>query len=605
MTVAFRYTLVWLVGSFVAMLMALNTVSASFVDGHYIPSGNDSFYHARRILDTAAQPSAFYEFDTRIHVPEGSQLTWPWAYDYLMAMAVRAGVAMGLSAEPMTLLAYLPFLALPFSIALLIGIARELRLSAYAALLAVLCMSLLPLTQILHGIGIVDHHFMELIFTLAAVWSGLRWLNAPGSHARAVIAGCVLGLAPGFHNGMFILQLPLLLALAFSWLRDRRTPWNTTISFAVALGLSTLLIALPSEPVRRGEFEFYLLSWYHIYIAACTGVVALLLSKLAYSRRNLLIVAGIAVLAAVPLLGQMALGRDFVSGNLDMLQNIAEVKGMTALLQSRGLRWLFDYYSLLLLLVPFAIAGCAWLIYKRETPPPVVFFCICSLGGLALLLSQFRMHPYGSFALFLPVLAAVDHLATRRPEKYRPVMALATLGIAVSFALPIKDQLFIRQKPANDAYYSLTQSAYALMHVGCAREPGLVLAGSDAGNYVRYHTECSVIANNFLLTPQHAAKIRELHKLMDLTPEEFLQSGYRVRYILFTLTDITETPRIDTRSKLVVGSPKDLIGARPRLPAALLSAPEDSLGPHFKLLVDYNYGGKDGIPLARLYEVVP
>jgi hypothetical protein len=264
-----------------------------------------------------------------------------------------------------------------------------------------------------------------------------------------------------------------------------------------------------------------------------------------------------------------------------------------------------DYYSLLLLLVPFAMAGCAWLIYKRETPPPVVFFCICSLSGLALLLSQFRMHPYGSFALFLPVLAAVDHFATRRPEKYRLVMALATLGIAVSFALPIKDQLFIRQKPANDAYYSLTQSAYALMHDGCLREPGLVLAGSDAGNYVRYHTECSVIANNFLLTPQHAAKIRELHKLMDMTPEEFLHSGYRVRYILFTLTDITETPRIDTRSKLVVGSPRDLIGARPRLVAALLAAPADSIGPHFKLLVDYNYGGKDGIPLARLYEVVP
>jgi len=603
MTVAFRYTLVWLAGSCIAMLMALNTLSASFVDGHYIPSGNDSFYHARRILDTVAQPSAFYEFDTHIHVPEGSQLTWPWAYDYLMAMVVRAGVAMGVSSDASTLLAFLPFLALPIVIALLIGIARELRLSAYAALLAVLCVALSPLTQNLHGIGSLDHHFMEFIFTLAAVWSGLRWLNSPGSHARALVAGCVLGLAPGFHNGMFILQIPLLLALGIGWLRDRRMPWNSTMSFAAALMVAMLVIALPSQPVRQGSFEFYLLSWFHIYIAACTAVAALLLSKLPYSRRNLLIVVAFVVLAAVPLLGQLALGRDFVAGNLDMLQNISEVKGIRALFLSRGLRWLFDYYSLLLLLVPFAMAGCAWLVYKRETPAPVAFFCICSLAGLALLLSQFRMHPYGSFALFLPVIAAVDRYATQRPEKYRLVMALATLAVVISFALPAKDQLFIRQQPGNDAYYALTRPAYALMHEGCARDPGLVLAGSDAGNYVRYHTECSVIANNFLLTPQHAAKIRELNAVLDLTPEEFLKSGYRVRYVLVTLPDITST-RMSAGSR-AVRSPRDLIGARPRLVAALLGAPADSLGPHFRLLADYNYGGPNGIPLARLYELVP
>jgi hypothetical protein len=249
------------------------------------------------------------------------------------------------------------------------------------------------------------------------------------------------------------------------------------------------------------------------------------------------------------------------------------------------------------------MAGCAWLVYKRETPAPVAFFCICSLAGLALLLSQFRMHPYGSFALFLPVIAAVDRYATQRPEKYRLVMALATLAVVISFALPAKDQLFIRQQPGNDAYYALTRPAYALMHEGCARDPGLVLAGSDAGNYVRYHTECSVIANNFLLTPQHAAKIRELNAVLDLTPEEFLKSGYRVRYVLVTLPDITST-RMSAGSR-AVRSPRDLIGARPRLVAALLGAPADSLGPHFRLLADYNYGGPNGIPLARLYELVP
>jgi len=86
-TPAFRLTLIWIVGSMLAFIFAMNYLPASLVDGHYIPVSNDSFYHARRILDTAANPAAFYEFDNRINYPEGSWIVWPWGYDYLMAQA--------------------------------------------------------------------------------------------------------------------------------------------------------------------------------------------------------------------------------------------------------------------------------------------------------------------------------------------------------------------------------------------------------------------------------------------------------------------------------------------------------------------------------------
>jgi hypothetical protein len=57
------------------MLMALNTLCASLVDGHQIPSGSDSFYHARRILDTVGRHSAFYGSTLVSTFPEGSQAT--------------------------------------------------------------------------------------------------------------------------------------------------------------------------------------------------------------------------------------------------------------------------------------------------------------------------------------------------------------------------------------------------------------------------------------------------------------------------------------------------------------------------------------------------
>src|SRR5689334_22609564 len=89
-TPAFQLTLIWIVGCMLAFVAAMNFLPASLVDGHYIPVSNDSFYHARRILDTVAQPDKFYEFDSHITYPYGEWITWPWGYDYGMAQIVRA-----------------------------------------------------------------------------------------------------------------------------------------------------------------------------------------------------------------------------------------------------------------------------------------------------------------------------------------------------------------------------------------------------------------------------------------------------------------------------------------------------------------------------------
>src|SRR5687767_4288559 len=99
-----------LVGLIAAGACALKWPAAHFSD-EYLPFGNDAFYHARRILDTVADPSAFYEFDPKIHAPEGSVLTWPWGYDYAMAMLVKAGELLGIPAPPLLILIWLPVLA--------------------------------------------------------------------------------------------------------------------------------------------------------------------------------------------------------------------------------------------------------------------------------------------------------------------------------------------------------------------------------------------------------------------------------------------------------------------------------------------------------------
>ena len=97
MNKALPYWIIWFVFALLTAAVAMLYSSAAFVDGQYIPAGNDSFYHARRIIDAAVGERGFYEFDTMIHVPEGSWLNWPWGYDYLMSIALR--VAMWLRPE--------------------------------------------------------------------------------------------------------------------------------------------------------------------------------------------------------------------------------------------------------------------------------------------------------------------------------------------------------------------------------------------------------------------------------------------------------------------------------------------------------------------------
>jgi len=113
-----RLLLLWLLIGALGVWVCSFGLSAAHLGSEYVPVGNDSFYHARRILDTARDPSSFYQFDPRIHAPDGSLILWPWGYDYLLGWIVRLGVMSGVSAQPMAILAWIPPVAVMVSVAM-------------------------------------------------------------------------------------------------------------------------------------------------------------------------------------------------------------------------------------------------------------------------------------------------------------------------------------------------------------------------------------------------------------------------------------------------------------------------------------------------------
>jgi hypothetical protein len=601
MTPAFRLTLIWIAGCLLAFVTAMNFLPASLVDGHYIPVGNDSFYHARRILDTVANPSGFYEFDPYIHYPQGSWITWPWGYDYLMAEIVRAAIWLLGPRDPMAVLAYIPVYAITITMALVLAIASVLRLSMTMRALVIMIFGISPLTQTLHGVGMVDHHFAEHICILASILLAVLWLRAPQNRAFAAALGVALGVSVTIHNGLFILQLPLLGALLLMWFKREPIERRGAAWFGAALFASTLAAALPAEALQRGFFEFYLLSWFHVYVAGCTAVVAILLSRWSFSRRNLVWLSAVALILLAPLVAQAILGGTFISGKMEALQGIDEVQSPVKLAFSlEGAERISKLYGLLVWLSPLWLAV-SILQVVREKRVEFRYFWIVATFTILLMAFQLRFFYYGSLALYIVPFWCLDQLRERSPQHSKLVLALSCVVAAIAVVPPMKSILFERPVPSLDPIYSNGRELYPVLARACKQAPGVALGSPDEGHYIRFHTQCSVIANNFRMTEQHAERLRYLEHLYTLKAAQLVAEAPEVRYVMVhVIGPYTRQP--DGTDK---PTPDDVLrGVNYPLNADLLMTPVDQLPPRIRRLHVVTLPNLPH-PIAGLFEILP
>lgn len=588
MSKEFRLVLIWLACGTLAYMLALVWLPAAVLDGHYIPMGYDSFYHARRILDTIANAGAIYQFDPRIHAPEGSWLAWPWGYDWGMAQITRVVLFFTGPRDPMSILDFIPPTWVFVNVALILAVASTLDLSLPLRTLAGLCFAVSPLTQGLHGVGMLDHHYAELTCILLALWLGLRWFKRRDMVSAAMV-GLALGVAPVIHNGLFILQVPVLAALLLQWWRGNGPTKAEIIAFDVTLLATTALILLPSAPFRRGFFDYYLLSWFHLYVAACTAVVAFYLSWWRFNRPRLggLILLGL--LLSLPAAAQLHQGLAFIGGKTFMLDTTRESMSMWQILVGRrmSLMQMTALYSALVWTTPLVLAWAGWRVWSGDGQQ--VFLGVFVLFGVALLLFQFRFHYYGSFALYLPALYEVDRYMRRVPRR-RNAIAAAVAAVLAAAYLPCYGQLTSPPAPALDADYPLMRPTYLALGRLCAVHAGVVLANMNDGHYITYHTRCSVIADNFIQSPQDFRKLRETNRLFRMSPDELAHTAPWINYVLVRVFRSDQVrgdlPRVDLRRWLL----------RP-------TAYHDK---YFVPVFQSRYEipvGREHLPLARIYRI--
>ncbi len=596
MTPAFRWTLLWIVGSMIMLAGALAMLTSSLVDNQYLPASNDAFYHARRILDSVFSGNPVIQFDDRIHAPEGSWLTWPWGYDTLMARITSLFGPFASRDEASRVLMRIPLFAGPIAVALVVIIARQLKLHFLLAALFVVGFAALPTVHGLFRAGGVDHHFAELLWTLGTLSAGI-WFFRPGapSLAPGIVLGCVLGTALSIHNSLFILQVPIVLTLALFWLQGAPFPDRRRIfGFAGALLVTSTLVCIPSEAWRRGVFEFDMLSWFHFYVATCVAVFSMLLCWLPRNGRNIAILFLAAAAALIPLYGAVFVGSEFISGELASIRDIYEVKSPYEMhrlageaMSTRILSWMMWLTAPMLLLN-------LWWVFRAHTSE-LRFVALVGVLGLALLQFQFRFALFGATSMLLTPVLLAAFVAERLPERRVEALVASVLLFGIVF-YPTAKNWQTKWLLAGNQSYSFVRSAFPVLKTACNERPGVVLADINAGHWIRYHSDCSVIGNVFLLTPQHGAKALESARLLRLIPAELLAESQDIRYVfarqstgLFVDESGRERPDLNR-----------LRESLPTLERELL-APDAKLPPQFRLRAEVRTSG--GQIYARLYEI--
>jgi len=201
-----------------------------------------------------------------------------------------------------------------------------------------------------------------------------------------------------------------------------------------------------------------------------------------------------------------------------------------------GPRQTASFYSWMIVVAPFLLCLFVWR-SLRETSPRALYFMVWGVFGLALLLLQYRLHYFGLFALFAGGCLFLQEVAERYELKPGIAVVVALATMLVAFQPALRERLFIFYAPAADEAYADARALFEMLEPLCAADPGLVLASADDGNAILFHTECSVISNNFIMRPEDEIAIDRIFALMGGEPQDILENEPEIKYVLLRTRD--------------------------------------------------------------------
>ncbi|HLG18661.1 MAG TPA: hypothetical protein VI895_02455 [Bdellovibrionota bacterium] len=425
---AVRYRLAWILLSFLYLALRFQNLPGTVTEHGIALNGTDPYYRLHRIEKIVQGDSAYPLHDPNLSFPRGFDVPWPLGLDELIAIPLRLANVRDLRTIQIFSALSIPALSLPTLWAT--GAVASSLAGPYAGLAAGFVLALSPGHIRASKVGEIHHHFLEAMFTIAALFFLERLRRKLSSSARWALLA-LLAFGPSFWPQAWVVAL----FLAASFLIDRAPGFQNRCAYASWLFFaSSLLSLLPlslSDRFTSGSIWIFGFSW---WTPALYAFLALPFSLMAHFRlrpfrldKRILIYVGYAAsialflfwrhgpsIVSVPTSGAMA-ALDTTRGSLSVTSEA------TSPLQIPWKSWdSMGFYPLLLAFVWFTLQA-----FRRER----WWFVGYASGALILSLFQLRFIYLASPILTIAAISLLHDLfylfAIRRSLAVGAVWAMA------------------------------------------------------------------------------------------------------------------------------------------------------------------------------------
>ncbi|HEY9204673.1 MAG TPA: oligosaccharyl transferase, archaeosortase A system-associated [Candidatus Methanoperedens sp.] len=512
----------------VAFIIRLFTYPQVFDHGRIVFLETDPYYHMWRVFSFIDTFPGTFSFDAFINYPYGAYIGWPPLFDQTTAFI---SIILGLGKPDTHLVeatgAFMPVLLGIFSVISVYYIAKEIfneRIALYSSLL----LAVMPAHPQISFLGFTDHHIAEVFLSVMAYLFFIKSIKN-SSRKYAIISGIFIGISFLTWIGAPIFIGILLSYALIQFILDKKSGivsdylmTTGTISFVVAFFI--MLVFYLFTPWQQ-NITAETLSYFQLIYLAISAVIIFLLGSVSNRMKNrkwyyypllIGIFTAFLILLIIPAIPSfyhsLAGGIGYLMRDVSVLRQISEAQPLFFTYDGKflGLEWntnpvwysfTFSFYA--------AIIGLVWFFYSHRNgiDRQKLFFAVWTLIALTLALFQ-RRFTY-TLAVNVSILSGffiytiVENVKSSSLKRYNvPISIVIILFFIIPNIAVTYDLSRFPPKPSEDWYDSLMW-----LRANTPDIPGYgIMTWWDYGNWILYISKRPVVANNFQMGGDRAAK---------------------------------------------------------------------------------------------------
>jgi len=479
-------------------------------------------------------PRTFF-FESFINYPYGAVVGWPPLLDQIIAfISLIAGFGAPSTRLVETIGAFMPVIAGIFSIISVYYIAKEIfneRVGLYSALL----LAVMPAHAQISFVGFVDHHIAEVLISVLAYLFFIRSLKKD-PYKFSILSGIMIGLSFLVWSGAPIFIGIILSYIVIQFILDKKSNVESdyllkigTILFSSAF-LTIILFYLwtPWQKVLQSGTLSYFQPLYvliSLIIVIFLGIISRVMKEQKWFLYPLTIIICVSSLFVVMIFSFPSFYDSLINGigyllrDAPTLKQIIEAQPLFYTYDGIFLGWRFfsnPVWNQFSLCFYSAIAGFFLLVYnnRKKIDKGSLFLLIWTLIILTLALYQ-RRFTY-TLAVNIALLSGfiVDKFTFYIGNTYKfKSFGLKSGHIALVILAVLVIPNFLSSynmaqsppKPSDDWYDSLSWLRENSPDPGKSPEYG-IMTWWDYGNWVLYISKRPVVANNFQIGGDEAAR---------------------------------------------------------------------------------------------------